>query len=137
MNFMEEINALIEHYCDAIHTQNEEDFRSLWTGEETCIEISGTNMFKGVDAIYNDFVKGLIGTRYSSIILVNDGLDAYQLTEDTAVVVFAYHTDCIIRETGEKHGIQGLETQVLKRVNGEWKIAHIQYAGKPIENSNQ
>lgn len=79
----------------------------------------------------------LIGTRYSSIILMNDGPDVYQLTEDTAIAVFAYHTDCIISETGEKHGIQGLETQVLKRVKGQLKIAHIQYAGKPIEQNNQ
>lgn len=43
-----------------------------------------------------------------------------------------YHTECIIRENGQPHGIEGLETQILKRTEAGWKIAHIQYHGKDI-----
>ena len=130
MNFKQEIEEVVSKYCEAIHTQNEADFKSLWTCEETNVEISGSKLFRGIDSIYQDFLVDLIGARYASIYLINDGLDAYQLTDDTAVVIFRYHTECIIRETGEKHGISGLETQVLKRIDGQWKIAHIQYAGR-------
>ena len=133
MTFLNEVNDLVKRYADAVHTQNEEDFRTLWTNEESNILISGTRMFRGIDEIYGDFLKDGIGQRYLSIDLINDRLEAYPLTEDTAIAVFRYHTDCIIRENGKRHGIAGLETQVLKKKYGQWKIAHIQYAGKEIQ----
>lgn len=132
MEFINEIEQLIQNYADAVHTQDEKAFKSLWTQEDTNIEISGTKLFKGIESIYQDFLIGLIRKKYSSIILVNDGLQAYLLTEDAAVVVFEYHTECIVRESGEPYGIAGLETQVLKRTREGWKIAHIQYHGKEI-----
>lgn len=73
---------------------------------------------------------GMLHQVYDSIELVNDGLDAHLLTDDVAIVVFRYHTVCTRAGTGEPYGIAGLETQVLRRVDGSWKIAHIQYHGK-------
>lgn len=50
------------------------------------------------------------------------------LTDDTAIVLFSYYTDCIRRETGELYGIEGLETQVYKKQDGDWKLAHVHYS---------
>ncbi len=136
MEFKKEIEQLVQDYADAVHTQDEKAFKSLWTGEDTNIEISGTRLFRGLESIYQDFLIDLIQKRYSSIYLINDGLKAYLLTEDVAVVVFEYHTECIIRENGQSHGIEGLETQVLKKTKEGWKIAHIQYHGKDIVPGN-
>lgn len=133
MEFMREIEQLVQDYADAVRTQDEKAFKSLWTGEDTDIEISGTKLFQGVESIYQDFLIDLIQKKYSSIILVNDGLQAYLLTENVAVVVFKYHTECIVRESGEPYGIAGLETQVLKKTEAGWRIAHIQYHGKEME----
>lgn len=133
MAFIDEIAYVVERYCEAVHTQDEAAFKSLWTCEPTNVEISGNRLFRGMDEIYDTFLVELIGGSYESIYLVNEGLDAHQLTDDVAVAVFRYHTECIRRGTGEPHGIRGLETQVLKRVDGQWKIAHIQYHGKDIQ----
>lgn len=132
MEFIKEIEQLIQNYADAVRTQDEKAFKSLWTQEDTNIEISGTKLFKGIESIYQDFLIGSIQKKYSSIIFVNDGLQAYLLTDDVAVAVFEYHTECIVRESGEPYGIAGLETQVLKKTREGWKIAHIQYHGKEI-----
>ncbi len=129
-----EIEQLVRLYTEAIHSQSEADFKALWSGEDTNALISGTKFFEGLDAIYQTFLIGLIQKKYSSIHLVNDGLQSYQLTEDTAVVIFRYHTDCVIRESGQPYGMAGIETQVLKKIEGSWKIAHIQYHGKDIAN---
>ena len=132
MEFMKEVEELIQRYADAVHTQDEKEFKSLWTLEETNIEISGTTLFNGIESIYQDFLIDMIQKKYSSIYLINDGLQAYLLTDDVAVAVFKYHTECIIRESGKSHRIAGLETQVLKKTSEGWKIAHIQYHGKEI-----
>ena len=50
------------------------------------------------------------------------------LTDDTAIVLFSYYTDCIRRENGEPYGIEGLETQVYKKQDGDWKLAHVHYS---------
>ena len=132
MEAIQEIEQLVQHYTDAIHSQDEMEFKSLWTGEDTNALISGTKFFAGVDTIYQAFLIDLLQKKYSSIYLVNDSLQSYLLTDDTAVVIFRYHTDCVIRENGEPYGMAGIETQVLKRTAGGWKIVHIQYHGKDI-----
>lgn len=132
MDFIKEVEQLVKRYADAVHSQDENEFKSLWTQEETNAVISGEKYFQGVGSIYQDFLIGLISEKYSSIYLVNDGLRAYPLTADTAVAIFRYHTDCIVRATGEKYGMTGIETQVLKKTKDGWKIAHIQYHGKDM-----
>lgn len=56
-------------------------------------------------------------------------LDARLLTDDVAIVIFRYHTECVRRESGDPYGIAGLETQMMRRIKGRWKITHIQYHG--------
>ena len=126
---IKQVERVVLAYADAIHTQGEAEFRALWTGGEENRLISGSKLFDGVDAIYTDFC-GLLHDLYESIYLVNDGIDVRMMGEDVAIVVFRYHTECVRRETGEPYGIAGLETQVLRRTEDGWKIAHIQYAGK-------
>lgn len=122
------ITDLVERYIQAIHTQDKADFLSLWTGNDADTLISITQIFKGDQAIYQDFLIDVIQKAYTRIDLINDGLTIHLLDDQNAIVIFAYHTDCIRRETGEPYGIQGLETQVLRKVNGQWKIQHIHYS---------
>ena len=49
-----------------------------------------------------------------------------------AAAVFAYRTACIRRETGEPHGLRGMETQVYVREPGGWKLAHVHYSGEAV-----
>lgn len=47
-----------------------------------------------------------------------------------AVAVFQYHTECTRRNTGEAYGIEGPETQIWKRMEGQWKLCHDHYSMK-------
>lgn len=123
-----EVLNLVNAYIQAVHTQNETDFRSLWLDEDVTL-ISVVNLFKGLDSVYKDFLIGGIQAKYASIDLIAEGQPSVRfLDETTAVVIFAYRTECILREDGSEYGIRGLETQLLRKSGNGWKIAHLHYS---------
>lgn len=128
---LEQVGAVVDAYCAAIHTGDEAALRAVFTGEASDTLISQSTLYEGPDAIVRDFL-GKLHKIYATITLVNDGLDAHLLTPDVAIVVFRYHTECVRADTAEPYGIEGLETQVLRLVDGSWRIAHIQYHGKTV-----
>ena len=109
---MEEIKQLVYNYAKAVHSQNEEEFKALWSSKENIL-ISLANQFNGTDAIYQDFLIGGIQSHYESIDLVVEKIDIRMIDENKAIVVFRSHTECIRRDTHEPYGIQGLETQIV------------------------
>lgn len=121
------ILTMIERYRHAISTQEAEDFLPLWDRSADCTLISPSHSYTGIDAIYNDFLLGAIRHAYSRIDLVTENIDV-RILGDCAVVIFAYATDCIRRDTGEPFGISGLETQVYRLVEGDWKLVHVHYS---------
>lgn len=122
------VTELVHRYKDAIQTQDEEAFRALWCDQEGNTLISVTKRFEGTERITKDFLMGSIHALYESIDLIVHDIDVRLITDDTAVVVFEYHTECIRRKTKEPYGIQGLETQAAIKENGEWKLAHVHYS---------
>ena len=126
---IKEINDVINKYCLAIGTQNENDFKNLFSKNKKCHLISVGQIFVGIDSIYKDFVIDLIQKTYTKIALIKDEeLQINFIDEKNSVIIFKYHTDCIMRENGEKFGIRGVETQVLIKEEGNWKIVHIHYS---------
>lgn len=126
---MEEIKQLVYNYAKAVHSQNEEEFKALWSSKENIL-ISFANQFNGTDAIYQDFLIGGIQSHYESIDLVVEKIDIRMIDENKAIVVFRYHTECIRRDTHEPYGNQGLETQIVIKENNQWKLMHIHYSKK-------
>ena len=125
---MEQIIETVNRYIKAIHTQDREDFYDIWVNSDDVTLISITRQYTGIDAIYQDFLINGIQAHYSSIDLINEGMEIRTIDDDTAIVIFRYHTECIRRDTGEPHGIAGLETQVMKKVNGQGKLVHVHYS---------
>lgn len=126
----EKILNLVKAYQDAIHSQKKEDFLPLWTGEDNNVLISIASQFSGLEKIYNDFLIGGIQYHYTEIRLIAEDIEIHFISNDIATVIFQYHTECIRRETGEEYGIAGVETQIVKKVNDEWKLVHIHYSKK-------
>ncbi len=126
---MNEIKQLVENYIEAIHTQDEQQFKNLWSQQQDCSLISITKQYHGIDNIYNDFLIGRIQQAYQSIILVEDSpIDIRLVDENMAIIIFKYHTECIKRDTLEEYGIHGLETQIAIKENNVWKLVHIHYS---------
>ncbi|MBQ7520679.1 MAG: nuclear transport factor 2 family protein [Clostridia bacterium] len=125
---VQQLRDLVEAYKTQIHDQDEAVFRSLWAQDQECSLISIAKEFRGVDAIWSDFLMGRIHALYSAITLVTESLDIRPVNDDAAVVIFAYHTVCTRREDGALHGIHGLETQVMVREAAGWKLVHVHYS---------
>jgi hypothetical protein len=132
MNIMESdienLKGLVKKYCELIHSQNEKDFKELWCKNKECMLISVGKVFKGIDSIYKDFLIDLIQNSYSIIDLIPDDIDVNINSDDLAIIIFKYHTDCILRKNGEKFGIKGVETQIFIKEENLWKLKHIHYS---------
>ena len=126
---IQEINNVINQYCFAIGSQIEKDFKNIFSKNKKCYLISVGRVFEGVDSIYKEFVIDLIQKFYTKIELIKDEEPKINFIDnENAVIIFKYHTDCILRENGEKFGINGVETQVLIKEDGNWRIVHIHYS---------
>ena len=125
----EAITELVNKYCKAVNTQEKNDVYSIFSKVQKCNLISVGTIFEGVDSIYQNFLVDLIRKHYTKIDLIKDEeLKINFIRENTAIVIFKYHTDCLLRENGQKFGIKGVETQVVVKEEGEWKITHIHYS---------
>lgn len=122
------IAQLVRDYCDAIATGGPDDLRALWCGRADDTVISVTKEYHGIDEIAEGFL-GRLRELYASIVLVADEEPSVrQLSDDTAVVVFRYHTETTSAVDGEPGGIAGIETQVVRRTPQGWKLAHLHYS---------
>ena len=123
-----EINKVVDNYCAAIHSQNKNDFKSIFSQTKKCSLVSVSKVFEGLNSMYADFVLGL-QKLYARIDLIKDeDLQINFINDEFAIVIFKYHTECIMRESGELGGIKGVETQVMIKEDGNWKIVHIHYS---------
>ena len=69
---MEKIKQLVYNYAHAVHSQNEKEFKVLWSSKENIL-ISITNQFTGTDAIYQDFlIGGIQGLEIQIVIKENN-----------------------------------------------------------------
>ena len=125
---IENLKSHVKKYCELIHSQNEKDFKELWCKNKECMLISIGKIFKGIDSIYKDFLIDLIQNSYSRIDLIPDDIDVNINSDDLAIIIFKYHTDCILRKNGEKFGIKGVETQIFIKEENLWKLKHIHYS---------
>lgn len=122
------IKGLVLRYAEAIGTQDQAQFCSLWADNPDCTLVALASQYQGVDAIYRDFLLGRIQASYTQIKLIPESIDIHMLRSDLAITVFQYRTECILRKDGSDFGIRGLETQVAVKVDGEWKLQHIHYS---------
>ena len=129
----EKIVSKVKEYCHTVHTQDRQEVMALWNESAQCSLISPGGKYIGIESIYNDFLLDGIRAAYSRIDLIADEIEVHVVSDECAVVIFAYHTDCDRRETGEWFGIAGLETQVYNKVGDEWKLTHVHYSGTKKE----
>lgn len=121
------LRSMVERYCHAIHTQSAEDFLPLWSSRSDNILISPGGIFRGTEDIFHRFLINGIHAAYSRIDLIVRSVEV-RIMNNSAIVVFAYSTDCIRRDSGEPFGIAGLETQSYLLEDDQWKLTHVHYS---------
>ena len=120
-----EIREKVFAYCKAVEKQDQNAFRTLFSHDATLISIA--TLFSGIDSIIQDFL-GKIQSAYRSIKLIPEDISVRFPGNDMAIVVFQYHTECILRKDGSEYGISGLETQIFTRFGNKWKLTHVHYS---------
>ena len=81
-----------------------------------------------LSAYTRTFLIGGIQAAYYQIRLITETMEVHEVSDALATVVFRYHTECIRRENGAPYGIQGPETQVYIKQDGDWKLLHVHYS---------
>jgi len=128
LNTKNQILELVAKYQDLVHNPSKELFNEVFAQNSFCTEIAITDHYKNRTSIYEDFIIGRLQNRFSRIELIADEITINEISDELVIVVFKYHTDCDLRETGEHTGISGLETQVIVKENNEWRILHVHYS---------
>lgn len=123
-----QILELVSKYQSLVHTQSKEMFDEVFAQNEHCNLVAITAHFTDRESIYNDFLLGRIGKNYSRIDLIADEITVNEISDELAIVIFKYHTDCDLRETGEPFGFAGIESQIMVKEDGQWRILHVHYS---------
>lgn len=128
MTDRQKCGQLVMDYADVVRTQDRRSFDRVFCERSDCRLISIDREFCGRDAIFEDFLIARIRAKFSEITLVTESLEFVPVSADVMLIVFGYHTECVLRESGEPFGIRGMETQLAVRENGEWRLLHVHYS---------
>lgn len=129
-----ELAAFVERYAASINAADTVMARSLWadTPELSFIHPRGTAYgWTGVLGVYRMF-----GAQFSQRNLQPRNVTA-QAYGDVAWLTFEWVFDAVFRENGAPMQSQGRETQVLRKVDGEWRLVHIHYSGPPTVRARE
>lgn len=124
----EKIQKLVNSYISSIETDLPALSSLFCNTSATLISIG--DVFTGKDNIEGDFLKSRIRKAYETIRLIPESLDIRMLNDTTALILFAYHTECEKKDTLEPYGIAGMETQIAVKQGDGWKLAHVHYSKK-------
>ena len=128
MNDTDAIKKVVAGYAEAIRSMDPEVLRPLWAEGTPCTLVSIGTVYHGTESICDEFLGGGIAGAYSSIDLIAEDVEVNLVDADHATVIFRYHTECVRRATDKPYGIRGVETQVLVREGGSWRLQHVHYS---------
>ena len=129
-NDIKAIEQVIENYKTSINRADTTLAATFWltTPEVSFIHPRGHE--KGWEEIKSG-IYGMFGSRFSKRDLKSYN-ETIQLYGDMAVVEFYWIFDAVFSgENPESMQSKGRETQVLKKIEEEWRIVHVHYSGMP------
>jgi ketosteroid isomerase-like protein len=90
----------------------------------------------GFEQIKQDVYQHLMGDTFSQRNLSVHDLSV-DVFGDSAVAEFYWDFIAKFRKDGSPITTHGRETQVYRRVQGEWRLAHVHYSGMPVSGGQQ
>lgn len=127
------INDVVEGYAESINGDNPnlDLARQVWSTSESASFIHPRGHEQGWDAIERNFYVRTMGELLKSRKLVPFNLNVQEYA-DVAVVEFYWRFDANFRQDGTPLHTEGRETQVLRRIDGDWRIQHVHYSSMPV-----
>jgi ketosteroid isomerase-like protein len=127
-------NSLVALYAQSIDQADTILASSIWapTAEISFINPAGTEYgWNGVKNIYKMY-KDNFSTRKLSFFDVK-----YAYYGNVSWLTFYWIFDAKLRMNNSSVQTRGRETQIWKKVNGEWRLVHVHYSGMPVTGQGQ
>lgn len=130
------IRNLLATYAESIKTANPDMAVDIWQMTEQTTYIHPRGNEYGWNAIKTNFYGKTMGERFTQRELQIHDIHI-NIYGDTAVVVFFWDFPAVFRSDGTHITTHGRETQVLRKMDGSWKIVHIHYSNMPVTGNKQ
>ena len=123
------IHQLVNDYVRTINTGDAELVNRIWMHDDHVSFIGPMGRFSTYNEIRDNFVIGIFATKFTDKNLRETSLRMNFTSPETAWVEFEWEFDATRKEDGGHHHTLGRETQIMRKVNGTWKLEHIHYQG--------
>ena len=136
MTDREAIESLIATYAESIDKADTGLGAKIWDTEGNAVFIHPRGTESGWGEVATNFYGKTMGETFSKRSLRPKDL-SIEVFGDTAIVVFLWDFYATVRADGSPLETHGRETQVLHRLNGSWKIAHVHYSNMPVTGDKE
>ncbi|MDI9862898.1 nuclear transport factor 2 family protein [Flectobacillus sp. DC10W] len=128
---LQKINKLLEIYKMSINKADTTLGKKVFITTQKLTFIHPRGHEKGWDGIKRGIYE-MFGTTFSNRNLKSDH-ETITVYKDMAILEFYWVFDATFAdEKLTPLQTRGRETQVLKKINGEWKIVHVHYSNMPV-----
>ncbi|MBQ1454612.1 MAG: nuclear transport factor 2 family protein [Thermoguttaceae bacterium] len=130
------IRQLLDTYAQSINRTDIELAATIWKTDDDPIFIHPRGTERGWTQIVENFYGETMGKLldHRDLEIKNVNIDLF---DDTAIVVFEWDFHATLRADNSPLVTHGRETQVLRKLNGMWRIAHVHYSGLPVTEAGK
>ena len=126
-----EIKELIATYAATIDRADTGLAERIFSNEPEVSFIHPRGEERGRQQIVTNVIKNLMGGTFSDRKLTPKAI-AVHVYHDTAWSEFSWDFVATVRKDGSPFHSEGVETQIYRRENGQWRIVHVHYSGAPV-----
>ena len=124
------IEQLLATYAESVNKADITLAATIWLTEGKPIFIHPRGTERGWGEITRNFYGITMGDMFTKRELCLKDI-SIEVFGDTAVAIFLWDFYATVREDGSPLDTHGRETQVLRKIDGQWRISHVHYSNMP------
>lgn len=121
------IHRLLEQYAKAVDTVDLELVAQVWSHSPEVSFIYPLGEEHGFDAIEQHVFQNVMGGMFSARELKVHDVEIY-LNGNSAWSEFHWDFHATLRKDGSAVTTHGVETQIYRKEDGEWRLVHVHYS---------
>jgi len=126
-----EIKELIASYAAMVGRADTAQAEKIFSNAPEVTFIHPRGEVRGRQQIVTDVIQNLMGGTFSVRKLTPANV-AVHVYGDTAWSEFSWDFVATVRKDGSPFHSRGVESQIYRRENGQWRIVHVHYSGAPL-----
>jgi ketosteroid isomerase-like protein len=135
MDEQSRVQEVIEQYVMSVNRLDTEKAKTLWLEDPKISFIHPRGHETGLEQIIRLFYQETMG-KFSQRKLMPYN-ESITIVGDAALVVFYWKFDATFAHDNSPHHTEGRETQIMIKVDNEWKLMHIHYSGLPVSGDRE